>query len=101
MSAHGGATQECLRSHRPMLSWSCQEQLFRQDVENADDLRLSTKLFKACLADKKKARHPCCLLPAVLYVSILPDTLEGWTLLFQGCKCTECTCWQAQRSGMC
>ena len=54
VSAHGGATQECLRTHRPVLNWGCQEQLFRQDVENADDLRLSTRLFRACLADKKK-----------------------------------------------
>ena len=54
VSAHGGATQECLRTHRPLLTWNCQEQLFRQEVENADDLRLSTRLFKACLEDKKK-----------------------------------------------
>ena len=52
--------QECLRTHRPVLNWGCQEQLFRQEVENADDLRLSTRLFKACLADKKKVRSSCC-----------------------------------------
>lgn len=46
--------QECLRDHRPLLSWDCQEELFRQEVENADDLRLSARLFKACLGDKKK-----------------------------------------------
>ena len=46
--------QECLAEHRPLLSWDCQEQLFRQEVENAEDLRLSVRLFRACLADKKK-----------------------------------------------
>lgn len=60
VSAHGGATQECLRTHRALLTWNCQEQLFRQEVENADDLRLSTRLFKSCLEDKKKVRA-CCL----------------------------------------
>ncbi len=49
-----GEVQECLAEHRPLLSWDCQEQLFRQEVENAEDLRLSVRLFRACLADKKK-----------------------------------------------
>ena len=53
---HGGKIQECLRDHRALLSWDCQEELFRQEVENADDLRLSVRLFKACLGDKKKVR---------------------------------------------
>ena len=56
--ADEGAVQECLAQHRPALSWDCQEQLFRQEVENADDLRLSVRLFRACLADKKQARTP-------------------------------------------
>lgn len=50
----GGKVQECLAGKRALLSWDCQEQLFRQEVENADDLRLSARLFRACLADKKK-----------------------------------------------
>ena len=52
-----GEVQECLASNRPLLSWDCQEQLFRQEVENAEDLRLSVRLFRACLTDKKKVRH--------------------------------------------
>ena len=44
-----GEVQECLAEHRPLLSWDCQEQLFRQEVENAEDLRLSVRLFRACL----------------------------------------------------
>ena len=58
-----GEVQECLASHRPLLSWDCQEQLFRQEVENAEDLRLSVRLFRACLADKKKARLLSMLTP--------------------------------------
>ena len=62
-----GEVQECLASHRPLLSWDCQEQLFRQEVENAEDLRLSVRLFRACLADKKKVRHLSTLtLPSLL-----------------------------------
>ena len=56
---HGGKMQTCLREHRALLTWDCQEQLFRQEVENADDLRLSVRLFKVCLADKKKVGPTC------------------------------------------
>lgn len=54
---HGGQVQSCLRDHRLILNWDCQEQLFRQQVENADDMRLSMRLFKACLADKKQVGY--------------------------------------------
>lgn len=53
---HDGKMQICLKEHKNALSWDCQEELFRQDVENADDVRLSVRLFKACLGDKKKVR---------------------------------------------
>lgn len=36
------------------MSWECQEELFRQEVENADDIRLSHRLLKKCMGDKKK-----------------------------------------------
>jgi Golgi apparatus protein 1 len=49
-----GEVQECLASNRNLISWECQEQLFRQEVENAEDIRLSIRLFKACINDKKK-----------------------------------------------
>ena len=55
---HGGKMQACLQEHRALLTWDCQEQLFRQEVENSDDLRLSVRLFKTCLADKKKVGGP-------------------------------------------
>lgn len=42
------------------LSWACEEQLFRQEMENADDVRLSVRLFSKCLPDKKKVRFCVC-----------------------------------------
>eukprot|EP00271_Cylindrocystis_brebissonii_P014317 TRINITY_DN3562_c0_g8_i1.p1 TRINITY_DN3562_c0_g8~~TRINITY_DN3562_c0_g8_i1.p1 ORF type:complete len:1638 (-),score=492.31 TRINITY_DN3562_c0_g8_i1:1373-6286(-) len=50
----GGRIQDCLRSERHKLGWDCQAELFRQEVENADDIRLNVRLFKACLLDKRK-----------------------------------------------
>ncbi|KAG1656262.1 hypothetical protein FOA52_011910 [Chlamydomonas sp. UWO 241] len=50
----GGRTQACLRDKRMSLSWACEEQLFRQEMENADDIRLSVRLFNKCLPDKKQ-----------------------------------------------
>jgi Golgi apparatus protein 1 len=49
-----GRTQVCLRAKRQQLSWDCQEELFRQEVENADDVRLNTQLFRKCARDKAK-----------------------------------------------
>ncbi len=51
---HEGRVQRCLRLHRAALDWGCREQLFRQAMENADDIRLSSTLFSVCLEDKKK-----------------------------------------------
>ena len=36
------------------LSWDCEEQLFRKEMEDADDLRLSVRLFRKCLPDKRR-----------------------------------------------
>jgi hypothetical protein len=38
------------------LSWTCEEQLFQQELESADDIRLSIRLFSKCLPDKRKVR---------------------------------------------
>jgi Golgi apparatus protein 1 len=61
--------QDCLRDKAVSVSWECQEELFRQEVENAEDMRLSQRLFKKCMGDKKKfcpdvkfgARHAAAL----------------------------------------
>lgn len=45
------------RDKRMQLTWACEEQLFRQEMENADDIRLSVRLFSKCLPDKKKVRQ--------------------------------------------
>jgi len=50
----GGRVQACLRDKRMQLSWTCEEQLFRQEMENSDDIRLSVRLFSKCINDKKK-----------------------------------------------
>ncbi|KAL6765630.1 hypothetical protein V8C86DRAFT_2455912 [Haematococcus lacustris] len=50
----GGRVQACLRDHQLQLSWPCEEQLFRQEMENADDIRLSVRLYKTCLKAKKR-----------------------------------------------
>ncbi|KAG1658887.1 hypothetical protein FOA52_000675 [Chlamydomonas sp. UWO 241] len=50
----GGRVGECLRDKRQQLGWECEEQLFRQDAENADDIRLSVRLFSKCLPDKRE-----------------------------------------------
>ena len=51
-----GRIQFCLRQKRLRLSWDCQEQLFRAEVDNMDDVRLQTRIFNICLPDKKKVR---------------------------------------------
>ena len=42
------------RSKLGQTSWDCQEELFRQEVENADDIRLSYRLLRKCQGDKQK-----------------------------------------------
>lgn len=54
VEAGGGRIQACLRDKRLKLSWHCEEELFRQEMEDADDIRLSVRLFRKCLKDKKK-----------------------------------------------
>lgn len=39
---------------RLSLSWDCDEQLFRKELEDSDDMRLSIRLFNKCLGDKKQ-----------------------------------------------
>lgn len=51
---HDGRVQECLRERRQALSYDCQAELFRQEQEDSEDLRLSVRLFHKCLNDKIK-----------------------------------------------
>ncbi|KXZ55868.1 hypothetical protein GPECTOR_2g1419 [Gonium pectorale] len=50
----GGRVQACLRDKRMQLSWGCEEQLFRQELEDADDVRLSVRLYTRCIKEKRK-----------------------------------------------
>eukprot|EP00884_Botryococcus_braunii_P009911 jgi/Botrbrau1/18921/Bobra.177_2s0075.1 len=49
-----GRIQACLRDRPAKLSWECQEELFRQEVENADNIMLNYRLMRKCMGDKKK-----------------------------------------------
>ena len=52
VDSHGGRVQDCLRERRSELSYDCQAELFRQEQEDSEDLRLSIRLFHKCLNDK-------------------------------------------------
>eukprot|EP00884_Botryococcus_braunii_P009910 jgi/Botrbrau1/18920/Bobra.177_2s0074.1 len=54
VKAGEGRIQACLRDQQAKLSWECQEELFRQEVENADNIMLSYRLMRKCMGDKKK-----------------------------------------------
>lgn len=45
---------ECLNSKRIQVSWECQTQMFRNEKESGEDIRLSTRLFSKCVTDFKK-----------------------------------------------
>lgn len=45
----------CVQRKKPAdLSGDCTKELFRQEVENSDDIRLSLKLYKVCKADQER-----------------------------------------------
>eukprot|EP00879_Flechtneria_rotunda_P002629 GHRR01002831.1.p1 GENE.GHRR01002831.1~~GHRR01002831.1.p1 ORF type:complete len:772 (+),score=213.92 GHRR01002831.1:193-2316(+) len=50
----GGKKTACLRDNPAQLSWECAEEVFRQQLEADDDIRLNVRLFKKCLGDKKR-----------------------------------------------
>eukprot|EP01025_Chloroclados_australasicus_P047088 TRINITY_DN5227_c0_g2_i3.p1 TRINITY_DN5227_c0_g2~~TRINITY_DN5227_c0_g2_i3.p1 ORF type:complete len:747 (-),score=90.56 TRINITY_DN5227_c0_g2_i3:695-2935(-) len=49
-----GGVQQCLRKNLSQVSEKCKKQLERQDIEDANDLRLQLPVYRACLADKQK-----------------------------------------------
>eukprot|EP00798_Chlamydomonas_sp_ICE-L_P019976 gene19976-26687_t len=49
-----GRIQGCLRDKHLQLSWTCEEQLFHQEMDMADDIRLSVRLYDRCMPDKRK-----------------------------------------------
>ena len=42
------------REHSASISFECNEELHRQEVQNADDIRLSIVLLRTCMADKQQ-----------------------------------------------
>jgi hypothetical protein len=39
---------------RFQLHWDCEEQLFKKEMGDADDIRLSVRLLRKCMADKRR-----------------------------------------------
>lgn len=44
----------CLTEKRIQVSWVCQNQMFRNEKESGDDIRLSVRLFNKCMVDSQK-----------------------------------------------
>lgn len=80
VKAGGGRVQECLRKKRPQLSWDCQEELFRKEVEDASDIRLNTALLRVCSKDKKKF---CAGMNSLTHIL----QIEGRCLLLKSAQC--------------
>ncbi|KAL4418908.1 hypothetical protein ABPG77_004061 [Micractinium sp. CCAP 211/92] len=51
---HGGEVQACLLEREGSLSGGCLQELFRAEMEQGDDLRLSLRLLHACFDSKQK-----------------------------------------------
>ena len=45
---------DCLDANRQHVSWECQTQLYRNEKESGDDIRLSVRLFQKCNRDFQK-----------------------------------------------
>ena len=68
-----------------MVSWECKQELFRQEIENSADMRLSIVLLRACMGEKQAfcnllqpgAFHwiPCRTEPHILPAVVLPAPL--------------------------
>ena len=84
------------RDNQHKLKWECQEDLFRQDVQNADDIRLSVVLLRTCMADKQTY---CTHVP---YGALFPplSTLPGRTSLCSHQLIRQCSrhVWNLVRS---
>ncbi|MEW5310424.1 MAG: hypothetical protein WDW38_002223 [Sanguina aurantia] len=49
-----GHEMECLAEKRISVTWVCQNQMFREEKESTDDIRLSIRLYSKCLADSQR-----------------------------------------------
>eukprot|EP00878_Enallax_costatus_P020866 GHUV01022075.1.p1 GENE.GHUV01022075.1~~GHUV01022075.1.p1 ORF type:complete len:715 (+),score=210.45 GHUV01022075.1:1362-3506(+) len=50
----GGRKTACLRNNWNNLDWECAVEVFNQQLEADDDIRLNVRLFQKCLGDKKR-----------------------------------------------
>ncbi|KAL4439883.1 hypothetical protein ABPG75_002884 [Micractinium tetrahymenae] len=51
---HGGEMQTCLLEHEGSLGGRCLKELFREEMQQGDDIRLSLGLLHACFDSKEK-----------------------------------------------
>lgn len=82
------------RQQRDKLSPDCNQQLFRKASEDAGDIRLSVRLFRACLADKKQLCGEVAPGQAMA-MACLEEQRES---LSEACRCVRvmCVCVKAQ-----
>ena len=60
------------------LTWECQNELFRQEVEGADDIRLNAPLVSKCMSDKRTFCN-----------DVAPGVTQTGTTLAHGCLCAR------------
>lgn len=76
------------------VSWECQEELFRADVEDADDIRLSVKLFRTCIKEKREFCGD--VPPGNSHAQSCLESSRDRPGFGQECRCAgvaACACW--------
>ncbi len=63
------------------LTWECQNELFRQEVEGADDIRLNALLVSKCMSDKRTFCN-----------DVAPGKTQIVSLLAHGCMYAQTPC---------
>lgn len=84
------------RQQRDKLSPDCDHQLFRKESEDAGDIRLSVRLFRACLADKKQLCGEMAPGQAMA-MACLEEQRES---LSEACRCAGDVCLCGGRKGL-
>lgn len=82
------------RASTVQVSWECQEELFRADVEDADDIRLSVKLFRTCIKEKREFCGD--VPPGNSHAQSCLESSRDRPGFGQECRCAgvaACACW--------
>lgn len=81
--AGGGRIQACLRENQSLLQWDCKTEVFRQEVENAGDIRLNIVLLRSC----SEEQQTFCNFPEAGDARILECLVEKRYQPFFGKRC--------------